>query len=75
MKWVGNLRHRDLSRRLARTTPRNVSRRVSDVLVNDTRPFFSARTSKNAHSLSSKKSPSSKKSLCFEPFLKAANGP
>jgi hypothetical protein len=69
MKWVGNLRHRDLSRRLARTTPRDVSRRVSDVLVKDTRPFFFGATSKNTHSLSSKKS------LCFEPFLKAAKGP
>jgi hypothetical protein len=75
MKWVGNWRHRDLSRRLARTTPRDVSRRMFDVLVIDARPFFSARTSKNAHSLSSRKSLSSKKSLCFESFLKAANGP
>jgi hypothetical protein len=64
-----------MSRRLARTTPRDISRRVFDVLVNDTRPVFSARTSKNAHSLSSRKSLSSKKSLCFEPFLKAANAP
>jgi hypothetical protein len=49
MKWAGNWRHRDLSRRWARTAPRDVSRRVSDVLVNDTRPvFFGANIKKRA---------------------------
>jgi hypothetical protein len=78
VKWVWNPRHRDWSRSLAASAPCDV-RSASDVLINNVlinndRQIFSAHIPL-AHSLSSRNSVSSRKSICVEPFLKAAKGP